>query len=330
MKSNIGWIIAFLVVLGLNPVVSNFVQPYHALILLQCGVSIILATSLNLVNGFTGQFSIGHAGFMSVGAYVSAAITTVFFHDFYTSPTGAYFFFVPLLAGALAAAFMGYLVGLPSLRLKGDYLAIVTLGFGEIIRVVFLNLEIVGGPRGLPAIPNLSGFGWIFTSAIITFFVLWRVTHSRYGRAFVAVREDEIAAESMGVPTTQIKVRAFVIGAFFAGLAGGLFAHLVQIVTPTGFGFTKSFEIIIMVVFGGMGSLTGSVIAATFLTILPEALRGLEKYTHVDLRMVIYSFVLIILMLSRPQGLLGRYEITDIFGKYFGKNKDSKKKEALV
>ncbi len=298
--------------------------PYYALVLLQCGVAIILATSLNLINGFTGQFSMGHAGFMSIGAYTSALITTVFYRDFFTSSLGVYFFFIPLIAGAVAAGLMGYLVGLPSLRLKGDYLAIVTLGFGEIIRVLFLNIDIVGGPRGLPAIPPLAGFGWIFSSALVTFFVLWRIVHSRYGRSFVAVREDEIAAESMGVPTTQVKVRAFIIGAFFAGLAGALFAHLVQIVTPTGFGFTKSFEIIIMVVFGGMGSLTGSVIAAVFLTILPEALRGLQSYTGgVDLRMVIYSFLLILLMLSRPQGLLGRYEATYFWKKFFRKKAEA-------
>jgi branched-chain amino acid transport system permease protein len=323
MKANLRWLVALLVVWILSPIVSNYVEPYHSLILLQCGVAIILATSLNLVNGFTGQFSMGHAGFMAVGGYTSALITTVFFRDFFTSPLGIYFFFLPLLAGACVAGVMGYLVGLPSLRLKGDYLAIVTLGFGEIIRVLLLNIEVVGGPRGLPAIPNLANFAWIFSCAVFTFFVLWRIVRSRYGRSFVAVREDEIAAESMGVPTTQIKVRAFMIGAFFAGLAGGLFAHLIQYLNPSMFGFIKSFEIIIMVVFGGMGSLSGSVIAATFLTILPEALRGLEKHTHVDLRMVIYSFLLIVLMLSRPKGLLGRQELFPFLKGL--KNKFSKK-----
>lgn len=316
MKSNLKWLGFLFAIVALTPVLNRIIPPYETLIVLQCGVAIILATSLNLINGFTGQFSLGHAGFMAVGAYASSVVTTVFYRDFFVSPSGIYFFFIPLLIGAIASGFMGYLVGLPSLRLKGDYLAIVTLGFGEIIRVILLNLEIVGGPRGLPGIPALSNFAWIFSSALITFFVLWRIVRSRYGRAFVAVREDEIAAESMGVPTTQIKVRAFVIGAFFAGLAGGLYAHLVQIVTPTGFTFIKSFEIVIMVVLGGMGSLTGSVIAAIVLTILPEALRGLESYTGgVDLRMVIYSFVLIVLMLSRPQGLLGRMEITDFISK---------------
>ncbi|MEZ4814614.1 MAG: branched-chain amino acid ABC transporter permease [Bdellovibrionota bacterium] len=316
MKSNIKWIVALVGVWILSPILSKYFPPYETLILLQCGVAIILATSLNLINGFTGQFSMGHAGFMAVGAYASSVITTVFYRDFFMSGMGDYFFFVPLLVGAIAAGLMGYLVGLPSLRLKGDYLAIVTLGFGEIIRVVLLNMEVVGGPRGMPGIPPLANFTWIFSSVVITFFVIWRIVKSRYGRSFVAVREDEIAAESMGVPTTQVKVWAFVIGAFFAGLAGGLYAHVVQIVTPTGFTFTKSFELIIMVVLGGMGSLSGSVIAAVLLTILPEALRGYEAYTGgVDLRMVIYSFLLIVLMLSRPQGLLGRMEINDIIAK---------------
>jgi len=322
MKANLKWFAVLLGVWIISPILSAFFPPYETLILLQCGVAIILATSLNLINGFTGQFSMGHAGFMAVGAYMSAVITTVFYRDFFMSDMGVYFFFVPLIAGAVAAGLMGYLVGLPSLRLKGDYLAIVTLGFGEIIRVVLLNMEVVGGPRGMPGIPPLANFTWIFSCAVITFFVLWRIVRSRYGRSFVAVREDEIAAESMGVPTTQIKVRAFVIGAFFAGLAGGLYAHVVQIVTPTGFTFTKSFEIIIMVVLGGMGSLSGSVIAAVLLTILPEALRGLESYTGgVDLRMVIYSFLLIVLMLARPQGLLGRMELSEFLRKTFHRKK---------
>lgn len=322
MIANWKWLLAFLLVLIASPIVSNHFPPYEALVMLQCGVAIILASSLNLINGFTGQFSLGHAGFMAVGAYSSSLITTVFFRDFFVSEQGIYFFFIPLLVAALCSAVMGYLVGLPSLRLKGDYLAIVTLGFGEIIRVILLNLEIVGGPRGLPGIPALSNFAWIFGSAVFTVFVLWRTVKSRLGRAFVAVREDEIAAESMGVPTTQVKVRAFVIGAFFAGLAGALYAHLVQIVTPTGFTFIRSFEIVIMVVLGGMGSLSGSIIAAVILTILPEALRGMESYTGgVDLRMVIYSFVLIVMMLSRPQGLLGRLEINDLLRKLINKKK---------
>ncbi len=311
MKSNLRWLSALITVLAISPLVTRYVGPYHVQIILLCGINIILATSLNLVNGFTGQFSMGHAGFMSVGAYVSAFITTVLFPQFFMGEWGAWMFVIPLLAGASVSAFMGYLVGLPSLRLKGDYLAIVTLGFGEIIRVVLLNVQSVGGARGLPAIPALAGFSWIYSCVVISLFVLWRTVYSRFGRSFVAVREDEIAAESMGVNTTKIKVRAFLMGAFFSGLAGALFAHYLQYITPSVFDFNKSFEVIIMVVFGGMGSLSGSVIAAVFLTTLKEVLRELKDYTQVDLRMVIYSFLLIVLMLSRPSGLLGRYEILE-------------------
>ena len=312
-KANLRWLVAFITVLALSPILKTHITPYATQVILLCGINIILATSLNLVNGFTGQFSIGHAGFMSVGAYVSALITTVLYPEIFRGEYASYFFIVPVLAGATAASLMGYLVGLPSLRLRGDYLAIVTLGFGEIIRVIILNVDTLGASRGIPAIPPIAGYAWIFGSAIVTFFVLWRIVHSRLGRAFISVREDEIAAEAMGVPTTSVKVKAFMIGAFFSGLAGALFAHYLQYISPSIFDFNRSFEIIIMVVFGGMGSLSGSVIAAVFLTVLKEALRGLKDHTHVDLRMVIYSFLLIVLMLSRPSGLLGKEELFDWF-----------------
>lgn len=343
MKKNKGWFIALLVVCafsfplfalfsspGINifvpmrgPVtlgaLSDLIAPYTMQIILLCGINVILASSLNLVNGFTGQFSMGHAGFMSVGAYTSAVITTVFYPELFQGPMGTYLFFIPLLSGGIAAGFMGYVVGLPSLRLRGDYLAIVTLGFGEIIRVIAQSWDLVGASRGLPGIPPLVGFAWVYGSVVLTLFCLWRLVYSRYGRGFIAVREDEIAAEAMGVPTTKVKVRAFMIGAFFAGVAGGLFAHLVRIITPAIFDFNKSFEIIILVVFGGMGSLSGSVIAAIFLTLLKEQLRGLQAYTYYDLRMVIYSFLLILLMIFRPGGLLGRYELYDFYKTWRGK-----------
>jgi branched-chain amino acid transport system permease protein len=201
-------------------------------------------------------------------------------------------------------------VGLPSLRLKGDYLAIVTLGFGEIIRVVILNIDAIGGARGMPNIPALSTFGWVYTTVVVAIFTVWRLVNSAHGRAFLSVREDEIAAEAMGVNTTRAKVRAFVVGAFFAGVAGGLFAHYLRYLNPATFDFNRSFEIIIMVVLGGMGSITGSVIAAVFLTLIREALRPLQELTRLDFRMVIYSLLLIILMLTRPNGLFGRKEFT--------------------
>ncbi len=285
---------------GIYPLLDGYV----ASIVIYAGVNIVLAVSLNLVNGFTGQFSMGHAGFMAVGAYTSAFLTQNF-HQ-------AWIFLPALLAGGALAATVGYVVGLPSLRLKGDYLAIVTLGFGEIIRVVLLNLDFVGGARGMPNIPKYSDFGWVYGWVVITVFVIWRLTRAVEGRECLAVREDEIAAEAMGVDTTRAKIRAFVIGAFFAGVAGGLFGHFMSYLTPSIFDFNRSFEIIIMVVLGGMGSITGSVVAAVFLTVIREALRPLQELTRVDFRMVIYSLVLIALMLTRPNGLLGTREWMDV------------------
>jgi len=293
---------------------------YTQLIVLYIAINIILATSLNLVNGFCGQFSLGHAGFMALGGYTSAALS-MHFHPF----DGAFQFLnflIYALAGGAVAGAAGWLVGLPSLRLKGDYLAIVTLGFGEIIRVLFLNTESLGGARGLFGIVGLHGidlFGLqlspFFMSCTIaylwasfTFLFLWRWTHSSFGRAFLSVREDELAAECMGVNTTRTKVLAFVISSFFAGLAGSLYAHTTNYLSPASFQFTRSVDVVIMVVLGGMGSLTGSVIAAIIVTILPEALRPVQDLIGIDIRMVIYSLLLILLMILRPQGLLGGKE----------------------
>jgi branched-chain amino acid transport system permease protein len=292
------------------------IPPYFLTIILYAGINVILAASLNLVNGFTGQFSMGHAGFMSVGGYTAAFITTTLkttHPALFEQPLLMQFVFLgALLCGGLVASAVGYCVGLPSLRLRGDYLAIVTLGFGEIIRVVLLNTPAVGGARGMPNIPAFTCFGWVYSLVIVTLFSLWRLVYSSYGRSFLSVREDEIAAEAMGVHTTRAKVRAFVIGAFFAGIAGGLFAHYLQYLTPAAFDFNRSFEIIIMVVLGGMGSLSGSAVAAILLSVLREALRPLQEITKVDMRMVIYSLLLIILMLTRPNGLFGRLELPDL------------------
>lgn len=311
------WIAALVAMLVLSPIIPNFLNPYLFSILMYSGINATLAASLNLVNGFTGQFSMGHAGFMSVGGYVSAFLTTTLMArspDTFADPVlSSLVFGGLLLAGGIAAAIAGYLVGLPSLRLKGDYLAIVTLGFGEIIRVFVLNIDAIGGARGMPNIPRLTTFGWVYGFLVVTLFVLWRMVRSPQGREFLAVREDEIAAESMGVNTTRAKVRAFVVGAFFAGVSGGLFGHFLQYLNPQTFDFNRSFEIIIMVVLGGMGSLSGSVIAAFLLTGLREALRPLQEITKLDFRMVIYSLLLIVLMLTRPNGLLGTRELPDFF-----------------
>ena len=206
------------------------------------------------------------------------------------------------------AALAGLIVGIPSLRLKGDYLAIVTLGFGEIIRVIIRNTGFLGRALGLNGIPSYTNFFWTFGFAAVTIYVVVAMVHSTYGRGFLAVHDDEVAAEAMGINTTRYKIIAFVVSAFFAGIAGGLFAHAVQSIEPTGFNFIKSIEIVVMVILGGMGNTTGVVIAAVLLTLLPEGLRTVSEMSpHLvwvkDTRMIIYSLLLIILMLTRPQGL---------------------------
>ena len=266
------------------------------------GIAIILAVSLNLVNGLTGQFSIGHAGFMAVGGYVSAVMLMRGPED----DPYRIFFVLAMLTGAMAAALAGWLVGKPSLRLRGDYLAIVTLGFGEIIRVIIENTPFFGGAIGLSPIPHRADFAWIWAVAIVTILVAKRLRDSTHGRAFLSVREDEVAAEAMGIDTTGYKVRAFVISAFFAGVAGALSGAFEGNLAPQSFTFVRSFEVVAMVVLGGMGSITGATIAAAVLTILPEYLRAVA-----NLRMVIYSIALIALMLLRPRGLLGTREVWD-------------------
>jgi len=279
------------------------IDPYFLDILINIGINVILAVSLNLVNGYTGQFSLGHAGFMSVGAYGSAAIT-LFWGPKLLGPSGGTFaaqsglFFGALLAGGLGAAIAGLLVGIPSLRLKGDYLAIVTLGFGEIIRVIFQNVEILGGALGLNGIPNYTSIGWVIGFVALAIFTVLCLVHSTYGRGFLATHDDEIAAEAVGLNTTRYKITAFVIGAFFAGIAGGLYGHFRLTIAPAGFDFSKSIEIVVMVILGGMGNTPGVILAAILLTLLPEVLRPIAEY-----RMIIYSLLLIILMILRPQGL---------------------------
>lgn len=298
---------------------------YYNRILVIMGINITMAVSLNIINGHAGQFSLGHAGFMAVGAYSSAYLT--FYHfapRLEKMPEGTQqwlmqnvFLVIAVLAGGLMAALAGYIVGLPSLRLRGDYLAIVTLGFGEIIRVLILNIDKIGAARGFSGIPHWSNFFWVFLVCGVTIVFSWRLVQSSVGRAFLAVREDQIAAEAMGVDTTRYKVKAFVIGSFLAGVAGGLYAHYMMYLNPQMFTFVKSFEVVAMVVLGGLGSISGSVVAAVILTFLPEGLRSVKDYMPGgrDPRMVIYSIMLIVLMLTRPQGLLGRRELWQVFGR---------------
>lgn len=333
---------------------THGMNPFYYDILLTIGINMILAVGLNLVNGYTGQFSLGHAGFMAVGAYLASALSlgkvlpplglpelmlswkliyavplyvvggilngvfslhNVLIPAVHALPSGIGFLAV-LLYGGLMAALVGLLVGIPSLRLRGDYLAIVTLGFNEIIRVLFQNAEALEAQRGLAGIPQLTNFFWTFAFAAIAIFVVTNLVHSTYGRGFLAVRDDEIAAEAMGINTTKYKVLAFVIAAFFGGIAGGLYAHFKQFISPDGFAFMKSIDIVVMVILGGMGSTIGVCIAAVVLTILPEGLRYVAKFEWLpgwlrevaENRMILYSLLLIILMLLRPQGLLGEWK----------------------
>jgi branched-chain amino acid transport system permease protein len=302
------------VLIGVNIVLPRMINPYIAQIIVLCGINIILAVSLNLINGFTGQFSIGHAGFMAIGAYGSAMFTLHVGMRWAAGLSAAGVpepiaqgtaLLVALVLGGLLAAVAGYLVGLPSLRLRGDYLAIVTLGFGEIIRVLILNVDAVGGARGLPGIPGWVNFFWVGIGVAGVIFLSRHLAMSTHGRALFAIRDDEVAAEALGVDTTSYKVLAFVMGSFFAGVAGGLFAHFLSYLNPNSFTFLKSIEVIAMVVLGGMGSISGAVLAAIILTLMPEVLRPVKDY-----RMVLYSLMLIILMITRPGGLLGSREIS--------------------
>ena len=309
------WILFGLLLVGLaSALLPSASQSYPMYVAGLAGINVILAVSLHVVNGLTGQFSLGHAGFMAVGGYIAALFGTRIISEYklmYISEPVSdtiLFFFATLLGGA-AAGLAGLLVGLPSLRLRGDYLAIVTLGFAEIIRVTIENVEVLGAATGLVGIPPLTNLFWIFFWALVTFLFAKRLQESTHGRALAAIREDEIAAEAMGIDTTGYKVRAFVASSFFAGVAGALLGYYLTILTPRDFTFLKSVEVVVMVVLGGMGSISGAILAAILLTILPEALRPLREHTGVDLRMVIYASLLLAMMLLRPRGILGRQEV---------------------
>lgn len=293
---------ALLVAFGISSIADR-IDPYHLDVLIGVGINVILAVSLNLVNGYTGQFSLGHAGFMAVGAYLSAAVTVFLGPKLLGADGGSILqqgmlFLSALVVGGLSAACAGLLVGVPSLRLKGDYLALVTLGFGEIIRVIFQNVEVLGGALGLNGIPAYTSIFWVLAFVGFSIFIVTCLVHSTYGRGFLATHDDEIASEAVGLDTTRYKIVAFVVSAFFAGIAGGLYGHFKLTITPTGFDFTKSIEIVVMVILGGMGNTIGVALAAILLTLLPEVLRPVAEY-----RMIIYSFMLIVLMIVRPQGL---------------------------
>ncbi len=286
---------------------------YRELVLIYMGVNIMLAVSLNLVNGYMGEFSVGHAGFMAVGAYVSSLLTmrllvdtNVFGEAVIHAPQWALpiGFFIALIAGGAAAALAGLMVAFPSFRTRGDYLAIVTLAVNFIVTGVINNIEAIGGPRGLNGVPLWTNFRWIFFMTVLSIIIIYNLVSSTFGKGIIAIRDDEIAAELMGVDTKRVKVVAFMVSSFIAGVAGGLFAHVLAYVNPGVFGILKSTEALVMVYLGGMGSISGSVIAAAVFTILIEALRPLAV-----LKWVVLPIILILLMLYRPQGLFGFREM---------------------
>ena len=278
---------------------TGMMNRYNVRIVQLVCINVILAVSLNLVVGLLGQLALGHAGFMSVGAYTCAlfCLNVNLPHNL-TFPVG-------LLLGGLCAAVFGVLIGIPALRLRGDYLAIITLGFGEIIRVVINVLSFTGGAKGLRSIPSYTTFPYVYFAMALMICFIFTLIKSRHGRAIISIREDEIAAEATGIPTTFYKVFTFALAAFMAGVAGGLLACYNRTITPSDFSFMRSIEIVIMVVLGGMGSITGSLISASVLTVLSEALRAAAGY-----RMVAYSLLLIVMMMFRPEGLLDRKEFS--------------------
>jgi branched-chain amino acid transport system permease protein len=288
---------------------SGWIDSYTTQVIIFAAINVTLAVSLNLVMGETGQFSLCHAAFMAVGAYTSALLTgkalpALLPHLSWSGTSWAsQLSFLPvLLLAGLVAALAGLIVGGPSLRLRGDYLAMVTLGFGEIIRVLLQNTNAVGGARGMDGILPATNLFWAIGVAVVTLYTIISLVRSTYGRGFLAVRDDEIAAAAMGIDTTRFKVTAFVIGAFFAGVAGALFAHAVEYISPEGFNFIRSFEIIVMVILGGLGRPVGVAIAAVLITLLNEWLRDFSEY-----RMVIYALIIILFMILRPAEYLAPY-----------------------
>ena len=311
IKTLVSLILTFVIIQLL--ISLNIINSYLQTTLAAICINIILAVSLNLITGFTGQFSLGHAGFMSIGAYVCAIITL----RISTIPG----FILGVLAGALTAAIVGVLVGLPTLRLRGDYLAIATLGMAEIIRIIFLNMDsITNGAAGLQDIPQFTNWRWLFLYTAGTILIISNFIRSSHGRACISIREDEIASEAMGVNSTRYKVTAFTIGAFFAGIAGALYASTFNFIDPKIFGFSKSIDILVIVVLGGLGSISGSIIAAILLGIITTYLQAFA-----NIQMILYSLLLIIIMIFRPQGLMGSKELSLSIFSRLGNSFKSKK-----
>ncbi|MBD3180674.1 branched-chain amino acid ABC transporter permease [Candidatus Poribacteria bacterium] len=276
------------------------------------GINIVMTVSLGMINGFTGQFSIGHGGFMAVGAYASVFLTTIIFQMAGSSVPGqsllGYAIFFPaVLIGGLCAALTGFLIGLPTLRVKGDYLAIVTMAFSEVIRTIIRVSEPLGGPRGVSGIPSMTNMAIVMVFTVLSVWLMRNFLASTYGRASRATRDSEIAAEIMGVNTTQQKTLVFTTAAFFAGCCGGLYAHILQFIHPDNFTFMKSLEYLIYLYIGGSSSISGAMTGAVVFTAIPELFRSFQIW-----RMVIYALLLIVIMLFRPNGIIGDREFSFI------------------
>lgn len=297
---------------------TKFISRYQTTILIFICINIILAVSLNITVGCLGQITIGHAGFMSVGAYAAALFSKA------GIVSGVPGYIIALIVGGIVAGIIGIVIGIPALRLYGDYLAIITLAFGEIIRVLIEYFHFTGGAQGLRKIPRFNNFGIIYIIMIVCVVIMYSIMTSRHGRAVLAIRDDEIASKASGVNTTYYKTFAFTISAVFAGIAGGIYAHNLGILGARQFDYNYSINILVMVVLGGMGSFTGAILAAIFLTILPEGLREFADY-----RMIIYSLILILTMIFRPSGLLGRkeFQISKIVNKFLRKREVSNANE---
>ena len=289
---------------------AGIIDAYMQVTIATICINIVLAVSLNLITGFTGQFSLGHAGFMAIGAYSTALVTMRW--------DNVFGFVGGLLLGGVIAALVGFLIGLPTLRLRGDYIAIATLGMAEIIRILLQNFEFTNGAAGLSPVPQYMDWTWFFILTVGSVMLISNFIRSRQGRDAIAVREDEIAAESIGVNTTRSKVLAFTIGAFFGGIAGGMYASYFYVIKPEQFGFLKSIDILVIVVLGGLGSLSGSVIAAFLLAIISTLLQPFP-----GVRMILYALLLIVIMIFRPQGLLGNRELSLRLLPRFGRRRDA-------
>lgn len=310
-KRNLIWTIVACVIFGIlqGMIMGRMIPNTYQVTIITIGINIILALGLNLIIGFTGQFSLGHAGFMSIGAYC-AAITLLKIPNM-----GG--LFLGMVIGAIITSIVALIVAIPTLRLRGDYLAIATLGFSEVIRIAIQNMEITGGAAGLSSIPKLTTFPLVFIFIVISILVVHNFVRSSHGRACISVREDEIASESMGINTTKYKTLAFVIGAILASIAGALYASYFYVLKPSTFGFMKSIDILVIVVFGGMGSLSGSIFAAIVLGLI-----NLFLQSYSEIRMIIYALAIILIMVYRPQGLFGNKEITDFLPAKWKKKKE--------